>query len=295
MSRHKVVGDLSKPLALFLIVLAAQGVYFVAPRSPLMFSPLEVSILAPCEEVYPVQVTLDGHPLTNLEEANFEVSVNDQPVQFKLVGDRVIDAMILLDTSGSMASPSKIESGKNMTRFVVETAVRSGGKSALITFNDETRLEGDWTRSPNAFDQAIDKLQGSGSTRLWDAIKAAAPHLQAMHASRPCELTLLVVISDFEDTASLTSEDEAVTALEGTGAVGIPIVYGSYVDVSLTSADHVARATGGRYLRASEAKEAISQLQRLLDSIYYLEIKQRGHIKITVTCTERTGSDEIDS
>jgi len=295
-SKHKVVGDLSKPLALFLMILAAQGLYFAAPRIPLMFSRLEVSILNPvCQEIYPVQVTLDERPLTNLEEANFEVSVDDRPAHFKLIRNRTIDALLLLDTSGSMAPPSKIEAGKNMTRWIGDTVIASGGKIALIAFNDQVETQSDWTDSTDVLNSAIDGLQGSGSTRLWDAMTEAVPYLQAMRTSRPCELTALVVISDFEDTASLTSEDQALNALEGTGVVGIPIVYGSFVDASLVSAEHVAQATRGRLLRASEAQEAILQLQRLLDSIYYLAIEQRGHMRITVSYGERTGSDEIDS
>ena len=116
--------------------------YVATPRIPLLFSRLEVSILDPlCSEIYPVYVTLDGRPLTNLEEANFQVSVDNRPVQFRLIRNRTINAMVLLDTSGSMAAPSKIEAGKEMTRFVADTTIISGGKIALITFSDKLEVE----------------------------------------------------------------------------------------------------------------------------------------------------------
>ena len=296
MPDHKVIGNLSKPIALLLVILAAEGMYVAAPRIPLLFSRLEVSILSPlCTEIYPVYVTLDGRPLTNLEEANFEVTADNHPVQFRLVRNRTINAMVLLDTSGSMAAPSKIEAGKEMTRFVADTAIRSGGEVAFITFSDKIDEECNWTDNIDIVNHAINDLQGSGSTRLWDAIKESVPYLQAMHDSKPCQLALLVVISDFMDTGSETSQEEALTGLKKTDTFAVAIVYGSVFDASLTSAEAVAKATHGRSLRANDAKEAISQLQKLLESIYYVEIKEKGHIKITVRYMERTGSDEIDS
>ena len=296
MSKHKVVGDLSKPLALFLTILAAQGLYFVVPSIPLMFSRLDVMILNPlCQEIYPVQVTLDGRPLKNLEEANFNVSVDGQAVHFKLIRDRAIDAMVLLDASGSMAAPTKIEAGKGMTRFIADRVIASGGKIALITFNDAIQLGSDWTSNADFLNQALDGIQGSGSTRLWDAITEASPYLQAMRSSKPCELTVLVAISDFQDTASLTSQKDALTALEGTRVYGMAILYGAYGDVDFASADSIAQATRGRSLRSNEAKEAIQQLQTFFDSLYFLQIEQKGHITITVSYKETTGSDEIDS
>ena len=296
MSGHKVVGNLSKPLTLLLLILAAEGMYVAIPRIPLLFSRLEVSILTPlCTEIYPVYVTLDDRPLTNLEETNFEVTVDNRPVQFRLIKSRTINAMVLLDTSGSMTTPSKIEAGKEMTRFVADTALRSGGKVALITFNDKIGVECDWTDNADIVNRAINDLQASGSTRLWDSIKESTSYLQVMHSSKPCQLSLLVVISDFMDTGSQTSQEQALTELEKTETLAVTIVYGSVFDASLTSAEALAKATHGRSLRANDAKEAISQLERLLESIYYFEIKEKGHIKITTKYMERTGSDEIDS
>ncbi len=296
MSAHKIVGDLFKPLALLLIILAVQGIYVASTRIPLVFSNLEVSFLNPlCEEIYPVTVRLGGRPLTNLEEANFQVFANNRPVQFNIIRYRTINAMVLLDTSGSMAGPSKIDAEQDMARFVADTVIRSGGKTALITFDSNIRLESDWTNNLEMVNLAISKLQGSGSTRLWDALREAALHLESMRSSRPCELTFIVVISDFEDTASLTSREEALKDLKAVDVLGIAIALGNFPDVSYESAQAVARTTRGRVLRATEAREATAQLQTFFESIYYLHIKEKGHVKVAVSYMERSGSDETDS
>jgi Mg-chelatase subunit ChlD len=266
------------------------------PKIPLLFSKLEIEIHESlCQEIYPVSVKLDGHPLTGLEESNFNVSVDGKQVQFKLVRDLTVNTMVLLDTSGSMAAPWKIEAGKNMTRFIVNMAIKSGGKAALITFNDDIKLVCSWTNNLNTIDQELNKLQGSGSTRLWDAAKEATQYIQTTNSMRTCELTLLIIISDFGDTGSSATREDVLKNLRGTSVFGIAIVYGTFFDVDISTAKEIAEATHGEYVRASEAKEVISQLQKLLDSLYYLQIIEKGHIKITASYMQRTGSDEIDS
>jgi Ca-activated chloride channel family protein len=82
---------------------------------------------------------------------------------------------------------------------------------------------------------AIDQLVARGNTALYDAVIAAVEHLQAN--SSPERIQAVLLLSDGQDTASQTSLNQVVRAIQAarnsrTPILVIPVAYGRDADVN---------------------------------------------------------------
>jgi len=144
-----------------------------------------------------VSVTRDGVPVEGLKAADFDVRDNGvrQTVQVVAVDDKVVNAVLALDVSSSVAGPP-LGHLKAAAHAVVD-ALRPVDSLSLLTFSDRVQLSVSPADSRQRAHDAIDTTEAQLTTALHDAAYAA---LAATDPSRGRPLVL--VFSDGEDVGS---------------------------------------------------------------------------------------------
>jgi tight adherence protein B len=126
---------------------------------------------------------------------------------------RPIGTVLVIDTSGSMATRGALDQAKAAAHQFV--AGRGPNEwTAVVSFSSAPVVRSNFTQDGAALDAAIDSLQAVGETALWDGITAAA-HLYDQRSDLQPNIVLL---SDGADSISTGSEQQAVGALNGARA-----------------------------------------------------------------------------
>jgi VWFA-related protein len=81
-----------------------------------------------------------------------------------------------------------------------------------VNFNDEYYLDQDFTNDLLKMKEALEKINASGGTALYEAVVASADHLKR---NARLEKRVLFVVTDGEDNASLETLEQAVQQLQG--------------------------------------------------------------------------------
>ncbi|HKC13448.1 MAG TPA: VWA domain-containing protein [Vicinamibacteria bacterium] len=172
----------------------------VAPQQPPTFS-------TGVELVYvDAFVSHDGRPLGGLTAGDFEVLDDGVPQTIELVlrEQRSVYAILLLDTSGSVAG-EKLEQLRGAARAFLEDLGKDD-RAVLLTFSHEVRLHSSLTALPSEVEAALEAVQVGGATSLYDAVYAALS-LADPTVGRP----VVLVFSDGEDRLSLLPPADVVT------------------------------------------------------------------------------------
>jgi VWFA-related protein len=197
-----------------------------------------------------VSVTKGGRPVAGLTAEDFELKDEGrvQPVRLMVEKEVAVDAVLVLDLSGSVRGPKRIALRGAAAAFL--DGLREGEAAAVVGFRDEVMLLSDFTSDRPSLFAALDATEPWGSTALRDAVYAGL----RLRPPQPRRLAL-VVFSDGADNVSILGAAEVVDAAERTQGV----VYG--VGVRATGGlgraflEDVARATGGRYFEALSDRE----------------------------------------
>jgi len=135
---------------------------------------------------------------------------------------RPIGTVLVIDTSGSMASRGALDLAKEAARQFV--ASRGPNEwTALVSFSSAPVVRSNFTQDAAALNAAVDSLQAVGETALWDALIAAS-HLYDQHSDLQPNIVLL---SDGADSISTGTEQQAVAALNGAHAAVFAVGIGS--------------------------------------------------------------------
>jgi VWFA-related protein len=197
---------------------------------------------------------------------------------------------ILLDTSGSM--DRKIRTAvEAVDRFI--RRIHADDEIFLVTFSGQTVLRQDFTDDREKLSQALRHITPTGGTALYDALGEGLGKLRsARHSKRA-----LLVITDGQDTASVTKLDQVLHSIRASEllvypigispltyaengqprAIDIPISAflpskaGSQSrrdDVDLNVLRALAESSGGRaFLLAESLSGRGSQIEKVLDTI----------------------------
>jgi VWFA-related protein len=105
-----------------------------------------------------------------LEKSDFKVFENghEESISYFATTDVPFDLVLLIDMSGSTADKRDLIS-KSTQRFI-QTA-RPNDRLAIVTFTDTTEVVCPLTADRAKLIDAANNIQGSGGTRLWDALK----------------------------------------------------------------------------------------------------------------------------
>jgi VWFA-related protein len=187
--------------------------------------------------------------VTDLPASAFKVYENGvvQTVSLFRQVDVPVSVGLLLDNSRSMRG----------RRGIVETAALAALHSSkpqdetfLMNFADKARLDVPLTGDVSALEAAVHRSDAIGGTALRDAVASAEEYLSE-HATKARKA--LVVISDGNDNASTSTEEQLESVAEQTEIV----VYA----IGLLDRDEEARAERGR--------EALERLAELTGGVAY--------------------------
>lgn len=151
------------------------------------------------------------HIITNLNRNDFTVLEDGRPqtiISFHHE-DIPVSMGILVDNSGSMREKrAKV----NQAALNLVRSSNPQDEVFVVNFNDEYYLDQDFTNDLLKLKEALEKIDASGGTALYEAVVASADHL-AKDARR--ERKVLFVVTDGEDNASRESLEQAVKQLQG--------------------------------------------------------------------------------
>ena len=151
------------------------------------------------------------HIVTDLDKSAFTVFEDGKPqtiIHFHHE-DIPVSMAIVIDNSGSMREK------RNKVNQAALNLVRSSNprdEVCIVNFNDEYYLDQDFTNDLLKMKEALEKINASGGTALYEAVVASADHLKR---NARLEKRVLFVVTDGEDNASLETLEQAVQQLQG--------------------------------------------------------------------------------
>ena len=156
--------------------------------------------------------------VTNLDKSAFTVMEDGQPqaiTQFRHE-DVPVSVGIVIDNSGSM----------RLKRSAVNTAALNFVRSSnpqdevfVVNFDTDAYLDTDFTNSIPKLQEGLEKIVAKGGTALYDAVFAAATHLEK---KAKLEKRVLLLVTDGWDNASTLSLEQAVQSVQTENA---PTIY----------------------------------------------------------------------
>jgi len=225
----------------FFILAAAAPIQQPAPQLPTFHS--DASLVA-------LNVTVQdtaANYISDLQPEDFLVYEDGvrQDVRFCESASVPVDLIVLLDTSASMSN--KVDLVRDAAAGFLRT-LRSGDRGAVVAFNDRVRVVQPLTADPRALSSAIASIETHGTTALDDAIYIALKEFgHATSQAGEVRRQAIAVLSDGEDTSSLTSFDDVLALARRMGV--------NIYTVGLQSSFEIRQAreeTGRRFLSESD-------------------------------------------
>ena len=213
---------------------------------------------------------IDGKPVPSLQKHRFTIFENgvEQKIDFFSAEDTPFAAVILLDTSGSMED--RVSMARAAAIKFLE-GLRGNDMAAIYRFDSKVALVQDFSPTKD-IDERVFDLKSQGMTVLNDAIVKAAEVLSTRQEKRRA----IIVLSDGEDTQSVTSAEKALKTALAVDAV----IY--TVDMSAESGRRIqnvgmlknfAEKTGGRFIKTpggAAMRQAFEQIVAELGTQYTL-------------------------
>jgi len=167
-----------------------------------------------------------------------------------------LSVVILLDSSSSMRGKKLHNARRALDQFLKR--LRPGDEALLMTFQTRPRVLEGFTPRFELIRRALDRVEGNGSTALYDAILAAVDAAASAHNRR----RTLLVISDGINNYGRTRLEEATARLRPSGlelfAIGLESNYPEDMDervVTRAVLDQLTRSAGGEAFVTGEARD----------------------------------------
>ncbi|MGF1597447.1 MAG: VWA domain-containing protein [Acidimicrobiales bacterium] len=171
----------------------------------------------------------------------------------------IVDVIVVLDTSGSMAGPALVAARNAAATFIDQLA--PDARVAVISFGETAQVEAAPGVDHATALEAVRSLSASGETALWDALVLAAEVAASSGADRP----YVVVLSDGDDTVSAADRATVVARLGEVDAALYAIAIES-PDADLVALDQVVGELRGEFV----ATTGTGELERL-----YVDVADR--------------------
>lgn len=169
----------------------------------------EATIQVDLQQLF-LTVDRGGRPVPDLTRDDFTVYDQEapQPVVTFGRGDVPFTAVLLLDTSASMAGPSLEKALEGARAFFLGLAPLDQAK--LILFSDHVRLETPFTSVKPVLTLGLRGVSAAGGTALNDALYLAVKRLEPVRGRK-----IVVLLSDGVDIESVLSVGEAQALARG--------------------------------------------------------------------------------
>jgi VWFA-related protein len=228
--------------------------------------------------------------VTDLVQANFQISENGEPVSIKFFRqeDVPVSIGILVDNSGSMED-KRLRVSAAALEFV--KASNPEDEMFIVNFNDQAYRDADFTSDQSRIQDALQRIDARSGTALYDAVRASLDYLQEKAHN---EKRVLLLISDGEDNASKAELEVLVRELQELGSSQTQIyAIGLLTEEEKRSAKraeraikHLTGATGGPAYFPSTVDEVTSLMDQIAADI-------RNQYTIAYTPTAAAGFREI--
>lgn len=222
-----------------------------------------------------LEVIVPGGMLKEGDRPVFAIRENGRPVDVLLASvkasDQPIDAVLVVDSSGSMKGASMDAAKAAALAFIAE--LRPPSRAALIAFSDKPRVVLPMSSDVGLLRGAVNRIEAGGETSLYDAILLAIRQVGGGGATQP----VVIVLSDGGDTMSRTPLTQALSEIRSSG---VPVLA-----VALPSAESdpealkmLARQNGGR----------VATVKNLADlTAYYEDLAQELQTRYRVVYNSR--------
>ncbi len=148
--------------------------------------------------------------VTNLDRTAFTVYEDGKPQQLTSFRreDIPVALGIVIDNSGSMREK---RAAVNQAALNLVRASNPKDEVFIVNFNDDAWLDQDFTSDIGKLKAGLEHIESRGGTALYDAVVAAADHLEK---GGKLEKKVILVVTDGEDNASRESLEQAVRKLQ---------------------------------------------------------------------------------
>ena len=212
--------------------------------------------------------------VTDLERTAFKVFEDETPQAITSFRHEDVPVVlgIVIDNSGSMLDK---RDRVNQAALNLIQASNRDDQVFVVNFNDHSYLDQDFTDDLEKLKKALEKMQSTGGTALYDAVIAAAEHLMLSELQRK----ILVVVTDGEDNESNQSLEHTVEVLQhenGPTVYAIGILGGPNAKPARRALETLAEKTGGMAFMPKTANgvDTISEtVARDIRTQYTLEYK----------------------
>ena len=206
-----------------------------------------------------VEVTRAGRPVAGLTKRDFEVRDNGvlQDADVLNGTDAPVHAVLALDVSSSTAGSRLTDLVAAGRAFLSGLHPAAGDQAALTTFSHRVSLRSPLTSDLEAVRLALDRVQPSGDTALFDGIYTGLVTTQTVLGA-----ALVVVYTDGSDTVSWLKASDVVDAARHVNAVVEAVVVrgGHRIDALKTIVD----TTGGTIFTVDSTTGLASMFENIL-------------------------------
>ena len=179
----------------------------------------------------------------DLERGNFTVYEDGKPQEITSFRheDVPVAMGIVIDNSGSM-----LDKRDRVNKAAMNLILASNRQDQLfvVNFNDRYHVDQDFTGNIAELEEALGKIRSSGGTALYDALIAAAHHLNTSQLQKK----IIIVVTDGEDNVSSQSLHQTVELLQhenGPTVYAIGILASDSPKRARQALEAIAEGTGG--------------------------------------------------
>jgi Ca-activated chloride channel homolog len=214
-----------------------------------------------------VSVTDANNQPLGVDPSTIQVSENGQAVTPTTAngagptkGPGPLTTLLMVDVSGSMLTANKLVSAQKAAKVYVDQ-MRPGDQAGVVSFSDQVTVVQPLTADHQALYTAIDSLQASGDTAMFDALLQSEKLLKDVGGRKA-----IIVLTDGLDNRSKSNLDAVVSSIGPSGLTISTIGLGNPQDVgNLRGIDEVAlkalaQKGGGLYSFAPEDPAALAAI-----------------------------------
>ena len=233
----------------------------------------------PDVHVYFTVINAQGDCVLGLTEKEMDLFIDKNAqvitsVESVLEGQEYLAVALLFDRSGS--GKSALGQAKAAALDFVRR-LSMNDKVAVISFDDQVRMDADFSQGRLEVEEAIADIQVGRDTALFDAMGAALDLLQQETYNRQA----IVVLSDGKDTKSRKSRLAVLTRAKKDGVPIFTIGIGKNQDRK--DLNDISMGTGGIFFEAGKPEDLVHLYQAIGD-----QLQNQYHL----TFTSSMGTDE---